>query len=146
MKTKIITMFIITICSIVLASCQKNGVQPSASVLTYVDGNTVISLTDLDNGRTINIFDFEKLKVTLGSPAAGYQFDLPQYDSSILNLSTTSQGDPTGTGSFDINTWNFTFFKPGTTTLVMNAANTTDTTKVFEVTIVVAGTSGGETF
>ncbi len=139
-------MFIVTMCSLMFVSCQKDGLLPSGSTPTFVDGNTVVSLTGLDNGRTINILDIEKLKVTLGSAATGYQYTLPKYDNSILSLGTTSQSSPTATGNFGVNAWNFTFFKPGTTTLVVNATSATDTIKVFEVTIVVTSATGGQSF
>ena len=88
------------------------------------DKNTVKQLTAADAGSTVSVTGGQSISLILGNPGdGGYQFNNPQYKSSVLTLqSHTHQNGTNNMGDFGKDTWTFTAKGSGTTTLEVTAS------------------------
>lgn len=104
------------------------------------EDNTVKQLTAADAGSTASAAMGQTISLTLGNPGdGGYQFNNPQYKTSVLTLqSHTHQNGTNNIGDFGKDTWNFTAKGSGTTTLEVTASRgSTETISMFSNQIIV---------
>jgi len=104
------------IACVVIMSCHKDQ--------NTGDKNIVKQLTAADAGSTASVTMGQTLSLTLGNPGdGGYQFNNPQYKTSVLTLqSHTRQNGTSNIGDFGKDTWTFTAKGSGTTTLEVTAS------------------------
>jgi predicted secreted protein len=107
---------------------------------------TTLTLTSKDNGKTFTILKEQMATITLCNPGdGGYQFDTPQYDSSVLQLTSHTNipiNNPTGYvgGCYGNDVFEFKASNAGSSKLVITASRgTTDIINMFSATIVVQG-------
>ncbi len=103
-----------------------------AGVLTYknrgviVKNMPVVSIQEAGNGKIETLAVGQKFTVTLPNPGdGGYQFDNPEYDTSLVHLDGHTHASPQTSapmGDFGIDTWNFSVLKSGTTDLVISSS------------------------
>ena len=130
-----------------------------------VSASAVLGLTSSDNGRTFEVVKGQIITVTLCNPGdGGYQFDTPQYDSSILSLIShinvpINPPNPPGYsgGCYGNDVFKFQALKVGTTELEITASrgwSGGDTANMFNSTFtvvtssnnpVISGVSGPQT-
>ena len=103
-----------------------------AAVLTYknrevvVKNLPIISLQEVGNNKVENLAVGQTVTVTLRNPGdGGYQFDNPEYDTSLVHLDGHTHASPQANapmGDFGTDTWSFTALKAGATDLVITAS------------------------
>jgi predicted secreted protein len=94
------------------------------------------SLTGADTGKMTEIVKGERISLTLSNPGdGGYQFDDPQFNTSVLTLVDHSHkaGNPELIGNFGKDTWVFTANEPGTTTLEVTARRSWEANSVVSI-------------
>lgn len=119
------------IACLVIMSCHKDK---------NTGDNTVKQLTAADAGSTASVTMGQTISLTLGNPGdGGYQFNNPQYKTSILTLqSHTHQNGTNNIGDFGKDIWTFTAKGSGTTTLQVTAhRGSTETISMFSNQIIV---------
>ena len=119
----------------------------------------IVSLTESDSGKTIELIKDQSLTITLSNPGdGGYTFDDPQYDASLLQLdsyvhnssvsaSTTVPDNSASasttvpiSGNFGTDVWQFSPLKSGTSDLVITATRPWSgggTVTMFKISVVV---------
>ena len=85
-----------------------------------------IKVTSNDNGKVVTLAKSQHVEIVLGNPGdGGYQFDAPEYDTSLLHLNTHSHIAPTSKnalpGNFGTDVWEFTAIKSGSTDVSITA-------------------------
>jgi predicted secreted protein len=94
------------------------------------------SLTGADMGKTTEIVKGQRISLTLSNPGdGGYQFDDPQFNTSVLILVDHSHkaGNPELIGNFGKDTWVFTANETGTTTLEVTARRSWEANSVVSI-------------
>ena len=97
-------------------------------------------ITSDDNGKVVTLAKSQHVEIVLGNPGdGGYQFDAPEYDTSLLHLNTHSHIAPTSKnalpGNFGTDVWEFTAIKSGSTDVSITATRPWkggDTVSVFK--------------
>jgi predicted secreted protein len=121
MKNKIIlTLAIIAAFACTLTSCKKEN-NPNSSV---------VKINALNNGKTVNLLNGQKLQVSLGNPGdGGYTFDPPKYDSTLLKLNSHTNIPPKDkmvVGDFGTDVWEFGALRSGSAGLTITATRGTE--------------------
>lgn len=92
----------------------------------YFNPGSAIHLSEPDNQKTDTILQGQIVKITLNNVGdAGADFDVPEYDSTILNLNNHSHRNPpqftNRIGDSGTDTWEFTAIKAGATYIRISA-------------------------
>jgi predicted secreted protein len=120
--------------------------QKNKNSITNSAGN--LKITSSDKGKTITVIKGQTITITLGNPGdGGYQFDTPQYDSSILKLTDHTHISPTSglLGDFGKDVFEFQALSVGQTKLDITASRSFQagsTISEFSATVVVQSITG----
>jgi predicted secreted protein len=130
---KLICNCIVIIACLAIVSCHKDK--------NTVD-NAVKQLTAADAGGTTSVTAGQTISLTLGNPGdGGYQFNNPQYNTSVLTLVSNKEHvgvHPGLVGDFGSDIWTFTAKGSGTTTLEVTAhRGSVETISMFSNQVVV---------
>ena len=127
-----------------------NNYQPPVNQNGTTSTVSNLQLTSGDNGKTFIVAKEETIAITLCNPGdGGYQFDTPQYNSSILQLTGHKNiplNNPPGYvgGCYGNDVFDFQALNIGTSKLNITASRgTAGTINMFSATIVVQGAQGG---
>ncbi|MEI8130358.1 MAG: protease inhibitor I42 family protein [bacterium] len=103
-----------------------------AGVLTYrnreiiVKNAPVVSILESGNGKVEALAVGQKFTLTLPNPGdGGYQFDNPEYDTSLVHLDNHTHLAPQANaplGNFGTDIWEFTSLAKGSTDLTISAS------------------------
>ena len=113
----------ITRAEIASLTCGSSVVSPIP-----VNPSNELQLTSNDNGKTINVSNGQIIVITLRNPGdGGYQFDTPNYDSSILKLISHTHNTPASTtpiivGNFGTDVFKFQALNSGTSQIKITAS------------------------
>jgi len=133
MKATTRLVLILIVSAMFTVSCKKDGNNPA-----------VVEITQQSNGHTVDLSQGQTLKITLGNPGdGGYDFDTPQYQSSVLSLKSHTRNLPPANspiGDFGSDTWEFSTLSQGSSVLTFTATRGSDkssTVAIFTGTIAV---------
>ena len=124
----------------------KKKYTTASRTLPIVTTPSALALTSTNNGGTFTVANGQTFTVTLCNPGdGGYQFNTPQYNSSILSLTShinvpLNPPQPAGYvgGCYGNDVFKFQALNTGTSTLVISASQgTTNTENMFSATIIV---------
>lgn len=131
---KLIYNFTCIIACLAIMACHKDK--------NMGDKSIVKQLTAADAGSTTSVTIGQTISLTLGNPGdGGYQFNNPQYNTSVLTL--VSHQEHVGVhqgliGDFGKDIWTFTAKGSGTTTLEVTAHRaSTETISMFSNQVIV---------
>ena len=118
-----------------LTEQNNSGGEASGAQAPIQKTDPMVSIGDSDNGKTVSLAVGQKLSVRITEVGSdgGYQFQNPDYDTSLLHLDSHSVSSPSDAnsgvvGSSPTGFWNFTVLKKGATDLTITTARAWDPT------------------
>ena len=115
---------VLTAICMVGTSCKKDS---SSNMKT-------ISLTYANAGTTVTAVKGQTVTLTLSNPGdGGYQFNDAQFDAGVLKLNSHTHTNPNtnAVGYFGQDTWTFTAFGGGISSIVITASRVNDEVTIF---------------